>query len=174
MFLGNATGILNQIVSGFQINPVVTYSSGLPFTITSNNSGNWVPGSAPSQPNGEATRFYKTVTGRPGANLRYFTTGTLTNNPYGFSAPALDTVGNLGRNTVYGPRLFTTDLSLLKNFTIRERYSFQLRADAFNAFNHINFGNPGGSLETGGTITAGPFVNGANPRQMQFAVRIQF
>jgi hypothetical protein len=174
LLLGHTNAVINQIVSGFQISPVVTYSSGLPFTITSNNSGNWVPGSAPAQPNGDATRFHKTLSGSPGSGLRWFTTGTLANNPYGFTAPALDTVGNLGRNSVYGPSLFNTDIALMKNFTVRERYAIQLRADGFNAFNHINFGNPGGALETGGTITSGPFVNGANPRQMQFSLRVQF
>ena len=173
--LGNSHGVINQIVSGIQVNPVMSYSSGLPYTITSNNSGNWVPGSAPAYVNGSVTNFHKTVSGDPGAGIRWFTTGSLANNPYGFTAPALDAVGNLGRNNVYGPRLFNTDIALMKNFTIHENIGFQLRADGFNAFNHINWGLPGGSLETGGTITNGPYPNGSsNPRQMQFSGRVTF
>lgn len=173
--LGSGHGIINQIVSGIQINPVMTFSSGLPYTITSNNSGNWVPGSAPAYVNGDVTSFHKTVSGSPGSGIRWFTTGTLANNPYGFTAPALDTVGTLGRNNVYGPDLFNTDIALMKNFTLHESISLQLRADGFNAFNHINWGLPGGSLETGGTITNGPYPNGSsNPRQMQFSGRVTF
>jgi hypothetical protein len=63
----------------------------------------------------------------------------------------------------------------MKNFTIREHYALQFRADAFNAFNHINFGNPGGNIQSAGTITAGPGPGGTtNPRQMQFTARVQF
>jgi hypothetical protein len=62
-----------------------------------------------------------------------------------------------------------------KNFPIKERVALQFRMDAFNAFNHINFGLPGGNIEQSGSITAGPGVDGtANPRQLQFVVRVQF
>ena len=175
LLFGNANKLLNQIVGGFQFNPVVTYSSGLPYTITSNNSGNWVPGSAPAYVNGDMRSFRKNVSGTPGSGLRWFTNGTLTNNIYGFTAPALDTVGSGGRNNVYGPRFFNADLAMMKNFTIHENIGLQFRADAFNVANHINWGLPGGSLETGGTISGGPFPGGtANPRQMQFAGRVTF
>jgi hypothetical protein len=64
---------------------------------------------------------------------------------------------------------------VLKNFPIKESVSLQLRMDAFNAFNHINFGLPGGNIQQSGSITNGPGVDGsANPRQLQFAARVQF
>ncbi len=44
--------------------------------------------------------------------------------------------------------------------------------DAFNAFNHINPNNPGGNIESDGTITGqGP---GAATRQLEFSLRFQF
>ncbi|WP_433984704.1 hypothetical protein RBB78_09170 [Tunturiibacter empetritectus] len=50
-----------------------------------------------------------------------------------------------------------------------------MRADGFNAFNHINWGAPGGNVDQGGSITNGPFPNNsANPRQLQFSGRFQF
>ncbi len=173
--LGNAKGFVNQLVSGFEINPVINYSSGLPFTITSNQSGTWVPGSAPGYVNGNASNFQKKVSGTPNGGLTWYPAATLANNPYGFTAPALDTIGTAGRNQFFGPHFFNADISVQKNFPIRESMAFQLRADGLNAFNHINWGTPNGTLESGGTITSGAFPNGtSNPRQMVFSGRFNF
>ena len=174
-FLGNAKGILNQIVSGYEINPVINYSSGLPFTITSNTSGNWVPGSAPGYLNGDPKRFQHQTSGLPGNSLTWYPKATVANNPYGFTAPVLDQIGSTGRTAFWGPHFFGTDLSVQKNFPIRESMAFQLRADGLNAFNHINWGTPDGTLENGGNITNGAYADGgSNPRQMVFSGRFTF
>lgn len=177
LLLGHANPIVNQIVGGWEISPVLNYSSGLPYTVTSNKKGDskigWASPDAPAYPNGNPGAWAKAVSGFPGGGLRWFNTTSLGQN--GLSAPALDTIGNFGRNSVFGPHFFNTDLSVQKNFQIHESLTFQLRADAFNAFNHINWGLPDGTLETGGTITSGPFPDGGtNPRQMQFSARVQF
>src|SRR5262249_27578920 len=57
----------------------------------------------------------------------------------------------LGRNQVYGPGFTNVDLGLAKNTRITERVTLQLRADAFNLFNHPNYGQPGTS---GGFLAA--------------------
>ena len=173
-FLSHANGFLNQVVSGIEISPIVNYSSGLPFSLTSQNSGTWVPGSAPGYLNGDAHTFQSHVTGIPGNSLQFYTPFTAGTN--GFTAPALDTIGNVGRNSFFGPHFFNTDISVQKNFTIREHYTFQLRADGFNAFNHINWGTPNGTIEQGGSISSGPFPAGTTgaTRQLQFSGRVQF
>ena len=172
-FLNHSNGIINQIVSGFEINPVINFSSGLPFSLTSQSSGDWIPGSAPGYLNGTARQFHPQVTGIPGNGLQFYAPFKPGQN--GLTAPALDTIGNVGRDNFFGPHFFNTDLSVQKNFTIREKYAFQLRADGFNAFNHINWGTPNGTIESGGSITSGPFPgSSANPRQMQFSGRVQF
>jgi hypothetical protein len=56
------------------------------------------------------------------------------------------TFGNVRRNTLYGPHYFDTDLSLLKKFSIREKMTFALGANAYNVWNHANFSNPNASL----------------------------
>src|SRR5260221_12489351 len=68
----------------------------------------------------------------------------ITNAASAFSAPAANSFGNLGRNAFYGPGLSNLDLALIKNTKITERVNLQFRADAFDLFNHPNFGNPGG------------------------------
>jgi hypothetical protein len=175
-FMSGANGFINQLVSGFEISPVVTYQSGLPFTLTYDECGTYLPSDAPCYPNGSSSNLKTGAKGTPGLGLTFFTppsTANLASGP--FSLPGLDKIGNGGRNNAWGPHFFNTDLSVQKNFTVRERYALQFRADAFNAFNHINYGLPGGSVETGGGITTGPGVNSsANPRQLQFTGRVQF
>jgi hypothetical protein len=69
-----------------------------------------------------------------------------------------------------------TDIAFSKSFAMPwEGHRVQLRAEAFNAFNNVNFGSPSLSLATPGTfgeITA--YASGAAPRVMQFALRYEF
>jgi Carboxypeptidase regulatory-like domain/TonB dependent receptor len=174
-YMANVNSVINQIVSGIEISPVITYSSGLPFTLGYSSCSNQVPSSAPCQVNGDPGSFSKHVTGFPGNGLKYYDAYNLTGSGSAFSIPALDQIGTVGRNTAFGPRFFNADLSIQKNFLIHERVTFQLRADGFNAFNHINFGNPGSNIDQPGSISSGPYPDGsANPRQMQFSARVQF
>ncbi len=62
------------------------------------------------------------------------------------AAPAQFTFGTGPRTLLTGPGLANVDLSLLKNFAIRERLNVQFRAEAFNAFNRVNLEDPGRSL----------------------------
>ena len=172
-FLSHTNTFVDEIIGGWEINPVINYSSGLPFTLSYSSCSSSVPFDAPCYVNGDPKFFHTHQKGFPGNGLSFYDPITLGTN--GFTAPGLDQIGNSGRNTVYGPHFFNTDLSVQKNFPIHEAALVQFRVDGFNAFNHINFGNPGGNVQAGGAISSGPGVNGsANPRQLQFSVRVQF
>ena len=67
-------------------------------------------------------------------------------NVQAFALQTQYTFGNLGRNTVIGPPLFSVDSSVKKDMRFNERLKLQLRLDAFNAFNHPNFGSPNNGL----------------------------
>ena len=180
-FFNKSNGFVNAIIGGFQLSPVITYSSGLPFTLNAASCPG-TPNSAPCYVNGNPGQFQKHITGRPGAGLSYYDAipvagynASATTLTGGFSTPGLDQIGTTGRNSVFGPHYFNADMSLQKDFTIRERLTAQLRVDAYNAFNHINFGNPGGNIVSGGSIGGGPGVGGStSPRQLQFSGRFQF
>ena len=170
-FLANSSGLVNEFIGGWQVSPVITYASGQPFTLSYGECGNSIPNSAPCYVNGDPRLLHKHQTGLPGSGLRYYdpvTLGTL------FTAPGLDQIGNSGRDSVFGPHFFTGDLSVQKNFPIREELVAQFRVDGYNAFNHINFAVPNGNIEQGGSITGGPFPTGTMPRQLQFSLRLQF
>ena len=166
---GNVNGVVNQIIGGWQLSPVLNFSSGLPFTLTPGGGCSQIPSSAPCQVNGNPRQFHPNVTGNPFNTVHYFDPKALATI---FTAPGLNQIGTAGRNTVFGPHFFNTDLAVQKTFPIHEAAAIQFRMDAFNLFNYINFGTPSGS---DGTISAGPGVDGtANPRQLQFSLRVQF
>jgi hypothetical protein len=172
MFFGHANTLTDEIIGGWQLSPVLNYSSGLPFTLGYSTCGNQVPGGVPCQVDGNPGAFQPQVSGFPGNGLVYFKAQTLGTT---FSAPGLDQIGNVGRNSVFGPHMFNTDLALQKDFPIHEAALVQFRVDAFNVFNHINFGTPGGNIDQDGAIGSGPFPDGSShPRQLQFSFRVQF
>lgn len=171
--LNHTNAIINQIISGIEINPTVNYSSGLPFNLCASTYTSWVPSDAPCYVNGNNYAFHKNISGIPGNSLYYYQPIPLGTG--GFTAPALDQIGNTGKNAATGPHFFNTDLSIQKNFAIHERVTLQLRADGYNAFNHINWGTPVANIDQGGQISSGPYPNSsANPRQLQFSGRVQF
>ncbi len=173
-FLSHTNRFLDQIISGIQISPVVNYSSGLPYTLTA-QAGNWVPGSAPRYVNGNPKQLQRNVTGFPGGpgGLSYYNAVTLGSGP--FSIPNLDQIGTAGRDSAFGPNFFNSDIAIQKDFALREKINFQLRADGYNAFNHINWGTPNGNVDQGGSISSGAYPNNtSNPRQLQFSGRVQF
>jgi hypothetical protein len=59
--------------------------------------------------------------------------------------PAQGTFGTMGRNIFRDTGFHNVDLSVSKNFRIRERIKAQFRIETFNIFNHPNFANPNGA-----------------------------
>jgi Carboxypeptidase regulatory-like domain len=182
-FLSNGPGWMNEVVGGWQISPVLNWSSGLPFTLNYSGCGNNLPGDAPCYPNGPARSLPTNLGGFSTAtHNRLFFNGfndLYTNGPQGnFSAPGLDQIGTTGRNTKFGPNFFDTDLAVQKDFPIHESLSGIFRMDAYNVFNHINAGNPNTNASTV-NIDQGPqYITsqppGGRPRQLQLSVRFQF
>ncbi|HZU08273.1 MAG TPA: TonB-dependent receptor, partial [Pseudacidobacterium sp.] len=184
----NVPRIVDEFIGGWQFSPVVTWATGLPFTVGYSNCGESIPGSAPCYPNGKAGYIKTNLTKfDPVSHTRTFfsgvtcsdqKTGLTPTSPCGqFTAPGLDQIGNMGRNSVFGPHFFNADLSMQKNFPIYESLLAQFRVDAFNGFNHINAGNPSQTNIDGGpfVITGEPALNVyTNPRQLQFSLRLQF
>jgi hypothetical protein len=63
-------------------------------------------------------------------------------NPAAFSVPAANTVGNFPRNSLRGFPAQQVDLTLRREFALREKVKLQLRFEAFNILNHPNFADP--------------------------------
>jgi hypothetical protein len=93
-------------------------------------------------------------------------------NTAAFAPNALGTFGNSGRNMIRGPGLQQVDLGLHKTFPLTGAAKLQVRVEAFNAFNHVNFAQPNTSQNSSnfGRILA----TATDPRIMQFALRVWF
>ena len=94
-------------------------------------------------------------------------------NTAAFTEPAPYTFGNAGRNIVNGPGNNIFDMALHRRFRLRERGSLEFRAEAFNIFNHPNWGVPLGYVDFGPPFLGGIFGVGP-PRRLQFAIRYDF
>ena len=189
-FFSNVNGWVNGIIGGWQLSPIVTWASGLPYQLSYSGCNFSVPGSAPCYPNGNGKTlkthlgsFNPVTHNRPYYNgattpLVQYVNGGLQYTPFsGFSAPGLDQIGTAGRNNEFGPTFFNTDLSLQKNVPIHESITGQFRVDAYNAFNIINAGNPSGAIDSGPQAIGSISGQGGTAnltRLLQFSLRVQF
>jgi hypothetical protein len=196
-YVQNANRVVDLLIGGYQLSTVLDWSGGLPFSLSYNNTGVNVPGSAPNYPTAASGAHLKTKLGsfNPVTHIRSYyaqqipcadvaanctagATGDLT-DPVDVAAgtgvfqnPGLDQIGNIGYNSMRGPGFFNEDMGITKAFTIRENVVTKFRMDAFNAWNHITAGNPGSDIESAGTIS-GEGQGGA-PRYLEFSLRVQF
>jgi hypothetical protein len=179
-YLNNVPKWVDYIIGGYRLSPMVTIQSGLPFSMTYSNCAQNLPAGSPCFPN-QNGKFEVALTDYdPVTHSRsYFKPSPVplsaTNPTYGpFSFPSLGQVGNAGRNTFWGPGMWNVDLSLAKSIPITEKVMGEFRVDAFNAFNHINPGNPISTLDSpvGGKILS--MATNTTPRQLVFAAKISF
>ncbi len=191
-FAQNVNRLTDEIIGGYQLSFVTTWSGGLPFSVSYNECGQNVNdspnpatsgGCVPNATGRMHTGLTPFVTNSGGTGTRTYyqaqTTNVVTDPGTGvFTNPGLDHFGNAGLNTYRGPSFFSTDMAFTKAFTIHESIVTKFRMDAFNAFNHITAGNPGGNIESTGTIGGEGGGCGAGndcgPRQLEFSLRVQF
>jgi len=163
--LGNASAWLNQIAGGWQISSVMRYRTGLPSTVAGNlayNANYWLSSLAiVTKPAQSGVTYDET-----GAPSIFGNTGAAENF-------ADELPGHSGtRAAVRLAAYFNADLTLQKTFRLKEGQTLRFRAEAFNAFNTVNFTNP--SLALTAPLTFGQFQQTAPPREMQFALRYEF
>jgi hypothetical protein len=71
-------------------------------------------------------------------------------NPNVFVAPRGLTFGDAGRNILRNPRTTNFDMALFKHLPIHESMALEFRAEAFNVFNHTEWGYIGGGTGSAG------------------------
>jgi hypothetical protein len=159
--------VLSRLAQGWSVSPIVNLQSGNPFSpiiqvtdtrgsLEAFNRPFLVPGVPLTPPNPSPDLWIN-----PAAFVRQAT---------GF--------GDAGRNILTGPGFTDIDLSIAKDTKIKERVSLQFRSEAFNLFNHPNFGQPQNNLSVAsfGQITATRTTRGdlGSSRQIQFALKLVF
>jgi hypothetical protein len=97
--------------------------------------------------------------------------GTRFLNPAAFALPALGTIGNIGRNAIRGPRLWSFDMALSRIFPLGDQ-RFEFRVEAYNVTNSFRAVNP--SVVLSDTNTFGVIRESLDPRILQFALKYLF
>jgi hypothetical protein len=92
-------------------------------------------------------------------------------NTAAFTLPPAGTFGDGGRGIIRGPSSYISNFALRKNFGILERLRAQIRAEAFNVFNHPNWSNPN---VTPTSSAFGRVQSKSGNRELQVALRLEF
>jgi len=173
--LNPSNAVARALVSGWNLAGIVTFASGAPLAITGSacNAGGILGTCIPN---------YNPAFNGPIRLNGSYGSGNVTGSsptPYldrnAFTAPAAYTVGNLPRTGVYGlnaPYTYSVDLSVRREFNIREKVRLAIQGDAFNLLNAVCFAAPALNPDQAsfGTLTAQ--VN--QPRKLQLNARISF
>lgn len=171
-FGGHMSRALDAAIGGWQLTAINSDTSGQPVNLTYSPSAAlqvspllvqrpYVLGKVANP----SSAWVKTATSLSGylnpASVRA-PSSTLTDQPY----------GNAGRNTLRSPTFNQLDLGLHKSFRLwSERSSFELRGEAFNLFNHVNYQAPASNTSSS---SFGSITSYFPPRQLQVAGKLSF
>jgi hypothetical protein len=165
---GPKSGILKQILGGWQLSGVTAGQSGQPFTIQTgqDTNGNGGGGDRPNvDPNGT---FTLQEGGKTFVNNGYYVVPRGTDGlPLRFSLGN----GNGERNAHRAAGFWNTDLSLAKRFELGGRNRLFLRIDAFNVFNQNVFGLP---ITNMSNLSFGQNTNNWGNRSLTASAKISF
>lgn len=173
-FLSGASKPVDLLLGGWQVNGTHSWMSGQPFTpsyrdCNADRDTGWC------RPNLVGNPFHENP-----SQFGWFVTADApltangqTNGPW--QRPQRGQFGTIGRNFIYGPSFWQTDMSFFKTFPITERVRMQFRAESFNFLNHTNLANPNNCVDCPGTAGRifGTFANYV-PRQWQMALKAEF
>lgn len=185
-FFKNQQGFTGKVFGGFQLSGVTTFESGVPFSVLNGFDSDGVGGGSDRptfNPNGQrgvravpqvdANGFItgyinpeiiigRTSTGAPiFAPINPNTAQFIVNPAYvAGQAGAMVRIGNLGRNTERSKGIRNFDMTLLKRTKISEGIFVEGRIDAFNVFNHPQFGSGDNAANA---FTQGQFLQPINP-----------
>jgi hypothetical protein len=156
--------LTDKVIGGWQINWIGSFQGGIPLVMSTavNNTNSYGGGSRPNS-TGKSANLSGPIRDRLD---RYFDTSA-------FTQPDPFTFGNVSRTLpdVRGPGSVNSDISLLKNIPLTERFRVQFRAEAFNIFNNVNFGNPGTSV---GGANYGVITSAGGARVIQLALKFYY
>jgi hypothetical protein len=167
--LGNSNRLVDAFIGGWVTNFIFSHQSGQPFTVrcpiaTTADFGcdaNLVPGQNPYAGPHNATQWL---------------------NPKAFANPPVATtigqadfspLGSRG-SQVRGPAFTNLDMSLFKEFSIKEKSRFEFRAEAFNVPNSHAWANPG-QLNFLNPVNFSKITGSrSNPRILQLALKLYY
>ena len=172
-WLGGERGILGQALGGWNFSTVVKLSKGTPFTVISPSQDLDFDGFAEARP----VLLDPSILG---AEVNHPSTSQASLPASAFRALTIADIGKkltlVGRNTFFGDGVKNVDFAIYKSFLLPwENHKFTLRADFFNAFNHVQYAFPV-SLDVT-NVNFGRITGTATqyaPRNIQLSLRYQY
>jgi hypothetical protein len=159
-------GWLSAVLADLELEGVVTLQSGRPFTVAllpdidNSNTGRSNLGFGNNdRPNVSGDTSVENATAD-----QWFNTAA-------FSMPPFGTFGNSGRNTLEGPGYQTVNVALVKRIHFGQQGRLELRAEAFNLFDRVNYDLPDAFF---GSPTFGRILSAQSPRRVQLGIRTAF
>jgi hypothetical protein len=191
------TGVAGTLLNGWQTNGILTLTSGTPFTVYDGNirpqqeamrrigrhRPNLASGGNNNPVTGNPDRWFDPEQFIPSTCRASVPCYTLDARGRPVGDPRLGYqvgfLGNLGNNTVIGPKLATFDFSLDKNFSITETMQLQFRSEFFNLFNTPNWRVPNRTTlftSNGARDVRAGLVEDTitSPREIQFGLKFVF
>ena len=160
-------GVVDKAINGWNLSSITSWQTGFPFTAFAEDDNSFSAIGA-DRPDITVANIKDTQlsTGRSHSQLvnEWFNTADFTENQIG-------AYGNIGKNSLRGPRLFNTDLALLKTGKVGEGVGYEFRAEFYNVFNNVNFGNPDAGLQDS---DFGQISSAGDPRILQMALKFRF
>ncbi|MGE0406873.1 MAG: TonB-dependent receptor, partial [Candidatus Korobacteraceae bacterium] len=179
-FLGNG-GIVGKIVGGWQLNGILRYQHGNRLGISAPQTNPIYDGTVGIVGAESALAIPQTADRVSGVPMKLYTGGDFNPkdptvrylNPAAYRLPT-GIFGNTREfvDGLFGWRFFNEDIGLIKKTQITEGITWDLRLEAFNAFNRTRFGNP--STNIGNPQTFGRVTSASGQRQGQIAMKITF
>ncbi len=181
-FAKGAHGIANKAIGGWQLSGITQFQTGTPSSVASSNDyagvgqdGSMSGGGQFWIQNGTPTIVHDIAANGSGESKYWFTT-TDSSGKLLWTQPATGTFNTQAagfRNSIHNPGFVNWNVGLFKKVNFTEKAGVQFRAEAFNIFNHPNWGgasfNPT-NLSTFGKITS----KTGDVRNMQLSLRFFF
>lgn len=162
-FGGNIPRSLDYMLGGWRLSTIVAAQSGSPFTPSQSSAP--FGGEYGNRPNRIASGKLAGPTIQRWFDASAFTVVPSNSGIY----------GNCGRNILRGPGEDNWDASMMKDLHFTESRFLELRADAFNVFNHPWLGQPNTNIQSPSTVgVIGNTAVSANSRELQGSVKVYF
>ncbi|WP_433967004.1 carboxypeptidase regulatory-like domain-containing protein [Tunturiibacter gelidiferens] len=169
-YFAKKTTLLGELLGGYELTGIYTVRTGTPFTLydsTNDASGYSIPRYVPSTPLTQHT-FKSIPNGVTGGGADNYVIGALP-TAVPISNAALTGISDFGpypaemtaRNAFRGPGAYNVNVSISKQFPIREGINFELRAEGYDVTNHHNLYIQGATLDVAQSGTDGdPYAAG--------------
>lgn len=155
--------LLKHVLNGWTLAPIVTLSSGLPFTVTSGKDNNY-DGTNNDRANVIGDPYLDPGRSRGAVTAQWFNTAAFVQNPIG-------TDGTSARNFLDGPGYRDIDMGIFRDVTFQEKVKLQFRAEFTNFFNFVSLNAPNSTLSS---TSVGQITSAHDMRQLQLGLRVTF